>query len=370
MLNALEADRARIVVLEAEISKLELSLYALRTEKKLAQQRIASYKYPVLTLPNEIVSEIFIHFLPIYPLCPPIRGPYSPTLLTRICHKWREIALANPLLWRAILLSNDIPREHQFYMCETWVSRARACPLSIHVDDNNDTIPVLEDFTALFTRCAHLKISLGGSDIPTIRGPTPFLRHLDFSLRYPPFGQAIPAFTEAPLLRTVILNDAASNIILPWAQLTSLTLISIFPHECLPILQKTSTLVHCDLRLFVWPYDPTDITLPYLESLALGFPWGQGSDMTGFIHIFTVPALHSLQISEQSFGPRPIDSIVSFLSKSSCKLQDLRITGERSVTQKSYREAFSSIGTLSFSHADEEDSEVESDSEVSFDGGR
>ncbi|KAJ7918132.1 hypothetical protein B0H13DRAFT_2187907, partial [Mycena leptocephala] len=96
MLNALELDRARVVVLEAEISKLELSLSALRTEKILAQQRLASYKYPVLTLPNEIVSEIFIHFLPIYPLCPPIRGPYSPTLLTRICHKWREITLANP----------------------------------------------------------------------------------------------------------------------------------------------------------------------------------------------------------------------------------------------------------------------------------
>ncbi|KAJ7918135.1 hypothetical protein B0H13DRAFT_301159 [Mycena leptocephala] len=348
MLNTLEVDRTRVEVLEAEFSKLEPSLYA----------------YPVLTLPNEIVSEIFIHFLPIYPLCPPASGPYSPTLLTRICHKWREIALANPLLWRAILLSNDIPREHQLHMCKTWLSRARACPLSIHIDDNNDPMPVSEIFAALSTHCAyweHLKVK--ASFLPAIEFQTPFLRHLDLSLPRP-LSHAVHAFTEAHLLRTVILNSVTSNIILPWAQLTSLTLTSIFPHECLPILQKTSTLVHCDLRLFSWPCDPTDITLPHLESLALGFPLGQGPDMMGFIHIFTVPALHSLQISEQSFGPRPIDSLVSFLSKSGCKLQELRIMGERSVTQKSYREKFPSIGTLSFSHDDEEGSDVETDLDV------
>ncbi|KAJ7918139.1 hypothetical protein B0H13DRAFT_1993508, partial [Mycena leptocephala] len=278
MLNVLEVDRARIVALEAEISELELSL-----------------------------------------------GPSSPTLLTRICHKWREIALANPLLWRAILLSNDIPREHRLHI-------ARACPLSIHIDDNNDPMPVSEIFNALSTHCAyweHLKVE--ASFFPAI---------------------------ETPLLRTVILNGATSKIILPWAQLTSLTLTSVFPHECLPILQKTSTLVHCDLRLFAWPYDHTNITLPYLESLALECLLGEGSNfITGLIDAFTVIALRSLQISEHGLGPNPIDSLISFFSKSGCKLQELRITGERSVTQESYREAFPSIGTLSFSHDDEEDSE-------------
>jgi hypothetical protein len=241
-----------------------------------------------------------------------------------------------------------------------WLSRTRACPLSIHIDDNNDPTPVSEIFNALSTHCAyweHLKVE--ASFLPAIEVRMPFLRHLDLSLPHRPLVHAIPTFTETTLLRTVILNGSASKIILPWAQLTSLTLTSIFPHDCLPILQKTSTLVHCDLRLFSWPYDRIDITLPYLESLALGFPLGQGPDMIGFIHIFTVPALHSLQISEQALGPRPIDSLISFLSKSGCKLQELRITGERSETQRSYREAFPSIGTLSFSRVDKENSEVE-----------
>jgi hypothetical protein len=102
MLADLEADRARVADLDAQISHLERSLSALREEKNLAQERLDSYKYPVLTLPNEIVSEIFIHSLPAYPEYPPLTGLHSPTLLTHICRRWREIALGAPALWRAI----------------------------------------------------------------------------------------------------------------------------------------------------------------------------------------------------------------------------------------------------------------------------
>ncbi|KAJ7871612.1 hypothetical protein B0H13DRAFT_2554411 [Mycena leptocephala] len=84
MLSGLEADRTRIADLDAQISDLERSLSALREEKNLAQERLDSYKYPVLTLPNEIVSNIFVHFLPAYPEYPPLAGLLSPTLLTHI----------------------------------------------------------------------------------------------------------------------------------------------------------------------------------------------------------------------------------------------------------------------------------------------
>ncbi|KAJ7734773.1 hypothetical protein DFH07DRAFT_119987 [Mycena maculata] len=56
---------------------------------------------PVLDLPTGIVCEILVHFLPVYPDRPPALGPYSPTVLCKICHTWREIALSTPVLWRA-----------------------------------------------------------------------------------------------------------------------------------------------------------------------------------------------------------------------------------------------------------------------------
>ncbi|KAJ7932065.1 hypothetical protein B0H13DRAFT_809491, partial [Mycena leptocephala] len=105
MLAHLEADRARITDLEAQILHLEHSLRALRIEKSQAQRRLDSYTYPVLTLPNEIVSEIFMRFLPTYPRFPPFTGILSPTILTQICRKWREIALGTPALWS--VMSNE-----------------------------------------------------------------------------------------------------------------------------------------------------------------------------------------------------------------------------------------------------------------------
>jgi hypothetical protein len=163
----------------------------------------------------------------------------------------------------------------------------------------------------------------------------------------------ITAFSSAPLLRTAILNSGSvSNIILPWAQLTLLTLKWVYPNECLSILQKTSNLVHCDLRLPVSPYDPNDIILPYLKSWAL--EGAQDSFLTNFFDNFTVPALHRLQIWEHSWnirpsgGPNPIDSLTSLISRSGCKLQELCIMGERAIHNGSYREAFPAIGTISF----------------------
>ncbi|KAJ7113015.1 hypothetical protein C8R44DRAFT_552140, partial [Mycena epipterygia] len=89
----------RITALDAQISDLERSLLSLRNECRMAQARLDAHVYPVLTLPDEIVSEIFVGTLPEYPLSPPVYGLLSPTSLSQICHQWREIALSTPMLW-------------------------------------------------------------------------------------------------------------------------------------------------------------------------------------------------------------------------------------------------------------------------------
>ncbi|KAJ7903835.1 hypothetical protein B0H13DRAFT_2025532, partial [Mycena leptocephala] len=145
MLIALDADRTRLVEIQTQILDLEHSLFSsenprdlepslatLRTEKTEVQGRLDSYIYPVLTLPNEIVSEIFVHFVPPYPQRPPLTGILSPNTLARICRQWREVALATPALWRAIRLSDDrIVLERQRHIADTWLSRSRFCPLSV-----------------------------------------------------------------------------------------------------------------------------------------------------------------------------------------------------------------------------------------------
>ncbi|KAJ7215131.1 hypothetical protein B0H12DRAFT_1154905 [Mycena haematopus] len=353
MLSSLAADRARVADLDAEILFFERSLSALRIQKAYIQQRLDSYTYPVLQLPNEIISEIFVHFLPIYPLCPPLIGPDSPILLTQICRVWRAIAMETPALWRAISLPDpdpDIPFADQAFLSGAWLSRSRGCPISVSWFNPDDftmsrVAEVLHAMVPYRARLEHLGYNrVSHSQLRSIEGPMPLLRSLDLALH----GQdgrpnTKISFLEAPLLRTVLLNAYAVEIImLPWAQLTSLALHGIFPEECVPILQHTSNLVHCELALLEDSDDENvpDVTLPFLESLTLTHILEDNS-VTGYLQTLTVPALRRLRVPESFLGPNPIDTLTSFMStRGSGQLQELCVTGIRSVSDSSYRCAF------------------------------
>ncbi|KAJ7641171.1 hypothetical protein FB45DRAFT_714809, partial [Roridomyces roridus] len=84
-------------------------------------------------LPNEITSEIFLHFLPPYPACPPLTGLGSPTSLTHICRKWREISWATPKLWRAFSTAYKANQPEHIQAVQNWLERSGSCPLSIEL---------------------------------------------------------------------------------------------------------------------------------------------------------------------------------------------------------------------------------------------
>jgi hypothetical protein len=160
------------------------------------------------------------------------------------------------------------------------------------------------------------------------------------------------AFLEAPLLRTVILNDLSLNVVLPWPQLTSLTLFGVYPRQCVTILQKTSNLVYCKLVVY---FDSDgqprpDIALPYLESLSID--QYDATPVTDFLKTFIVPALRSLKTREEILGASPIESLTVFISKSGCKLEEVHITRRCSLPQDSYRKAFPLIHRFSFDEGD------------------
>ncbi|KAJ7883973.1 hypothetical protein B0H13DRAFT_2537684, partial [Mycena leptocephala] len=245
----------------------------------------------------------------------------SPTVLTHICRKWREIALTTPGLWRAISLSDRGTSITPADLSEV-LSRSGCCPLSIAMDDYAfDYGATPEDvFSAVVThreRWEYLKLSICLPDFPTIKGRLPLLRHVN--LRFEDDAPVI-VVDEAPLLRTAILSALdLSNVAFPWGQLTSLTLDRLEPDDCVPILHQTSNLVHCELSLYDWDYDdsnpPPDITLPCLESLSL---IDREGPLPGYLNTFVVPVLRSLYIREPSLEPNPIPSLASFISKSGC----------------------------------------------------
>ncbi|KAJ7039934.1 hypothetical protein C8F04DRAFT_1085367, partial [Mycena alexandri] len=290
-----------------------------------AERTLDAHKYPVLTLPNEITSEIFLHFLPVYPQCPPVAGLHSPTNLTLICRKWRAIALATPTLWRAVYLSLEtgFPFVQQIHIFDIWLHRSLRYPISVTVKEN-DHSTVARNFVFSSAQCArleYLKITLILMDPPFLglAGPMPLLHHLELVFENMHDPDPI-IFGEAPLLRSVVLNDnAASIFVLPWAQLTSLTLDHVWLHECVPVLQQTSNLVYCKLNLL--PYNSgavwwPDVTLSCLKSLSL-VPGGDDKEIK-YLETIIVPALRELQIEEEILE-NPIGTLESFISKSGCR---------------------------------------------------
>ncbi|KAK7024022.1 F-box domain-containing protein [Favolaschia claudopus] len=351
MLATLAADRKRLAEIQHQIFDLERTLAALKLENSTVQRRLDAYQYPVLTLPNEIISEIFLNVLPPYPECAPYLGLHSPLNLTHICRKWRQIAFATPRLWRALLLGpTDVWNDLQ----GVWVDRSGCCPLSIAVDDGFKEEQMvyrggefLEAILPYRDRCEYLQLITTDFPLPLIPGSWPSLRHLDLDLSNDLDLRL--DLSDVPLLRSARLECASAHSLdLPWTQLTLLRMHTIRLDQALDVLQKATKLRRCELDLEIdfgvddemLEAGPRVVTLPHLESLRLS---GDGEPMTDTLSYFNLPALSILDVNEELLHPYPIGSLRSFISRSSCSLKHVGIEGWRSVADGAYPAAFPSI---------------------------
>ncbi|KAK7055873.1 F-box domain-containing protein [Favolaschia claudopus] len=293
MQKNLEADRACVAEIDAEIAWHEQCIAELQSRRVIASQALDAYKYPVLKLPNEIVSEIFLHFLPPSTICPPLTGLHSPSLLTHICSKWRAIALSTPDLWTTVPVSKF--REGRDHIASEWLTRSPSRLLTVRIHGLVEEDVSRGMYSAIMShraRLEHLTIIVPGHNIDLLEGPMPLLRHLHLDLWQLSDSQLV-VLDNAPLLCSVVLSHQAAYLVeLPWLQLTSLTL------QC-----QTPNLAQCELTLFVRGDDPLPpVRLPRLQSLLL-----RGYKEHGEDHL----------------GEDPLDALSHFFSQSGCNLEEL-----------------------------------------------
>ncbi|KAK7024900.1 WD40 repeat-like protein, partial [Favolaschia claudopus] len=97
-------------------------------EKAVVQQSLDRIIYPILTVPVEITSEIFLQCLPDAPTEP--RAYSAPFLLSQICSVWRQIALNNPRLWAALHVHLDSRLDFQ-NLIQNLLPRAGSVPFTL-----------------------------------------------------------------------------------------------------------------------------------------------------------------------------------------------------------------------------------------------
>ncbi|KAK7012854.1 F-box domain-containing protein [Favolaschia claudopus] len=145
--------RLRLSEIEIQLKQLEVgattrarckaritTLSTLEEERHSIQEKLAHTTFPILTLPVEITSEIFLSLLSSSP--PSFPRPYprvAPILLTQVCRTWRNIAYSLPRLWATLHLSFPYPwrRKVQQWSNEytsfirDWLRRAGTAPLTL-----------------------------------------------------------------------------------------------------------------------------------------------------------------------------------------------------------------------------------------------
>ncbi|KAJ7186379.1 hypothetical protein C8R46DRAFT_1341827 [Mycena filopes] len=313
---------------------------------------------PIPNLPPEIASEIFLHFLPVYPECPPPSGSTSPVLLPQICRHWREIALSTPRLWRAIKIVIRVSGgkyPQALDRLTTWLARSAESPLSLHIQmaRNFSFLRLfVHEFVPHRHRLEYLVVEGPFKLFSSLRGDMPLLQSLtltcpNHSSREPPTD----IFSGTPKLMDVVLCTFDKRVmLLPLAQLTSLSVEFVSPPECTEILRIAVNLVRCTFTIYT-DREETNTPDPVIpvhhhRLRHLTFRPVDGQVIDGLLRVLTLPGLQTLKIYKYGFT---LTALAALLAHSQCTLLELRVThvGFTEVTSEAtYREALPSIVTI------------------------
>ncbi|KAF7308436.1 hypothetical protein HMN09_00692400 [Mycena chlorophos] len=293
----------------------------------------------ILSLPPEILAEIFTAYLPTYPVTADLKSSHSPFHLTHICRQLADIATSTPTLWRAIRLcapreSSAIMRSLQsdFEMLSTAFGRAGSCPLSIQLK-GNPGLWIAGVIGAIFpyrTRWEYLSLDIDRSTLSSLVAPMPML--LGLHLSNWDFFPLCLSHIETPRLRSASIWYLHPSSPLPWSQLTHLQYREAPLSECLTVLGQTPMLVWCKLWVTLDDVDEPDTAAPvelrFLRALLLITPNEDedGDDPPCFVlRYLACPSLRTLRLNQLALSPSQLVYLQDFVARSGCKIQDLML---------------------------------------------
>ncbi|KAJ7153405.1 hypothetical protein C8R43DRAFT_1235392 [Mycena crocata] len=339
MLTTANELRTRLQRFDADIAQHELSLRSLREARTaiLEELRLALI-YPVLTLPFEITSQIFLDCLPRDSFEFNRRYPSqdeAPVVFTRVCRSWRAVALSTSALWTNvhIELDSDDGSGHidskWVALLAIWFQRSHPQPLSVVVSnrsytDPDETLIAVLEYHSPRWRDATLKLPFNHFSRLGAPASLPLLERLTLSAHgSPDMINPISAFRHAPLLQHVCLEAGMhpSDLILPWGQLTTVEFYGATADDCLELLHLVPNVVTCILDV-QYASHALSLGSPLMSLRSFTFSGPAG---WGILRYMTMPALQELDLTRCPPGPRNITQLFQFVARSECQLRYLKL---------------------------------------------
>ncbi|KAJ7160268.1 hypothetical protein C8R46DRAFT_366327 [Mycena filopes] len=282
--------RARVEELSLAILRQKEVLNGLEDARSKIQGQINEIVDPISRLPFELSSCIFELTLP----ADLPKSNRALITLLNVSHSWTTIALSTPSLWASMRVTSPHTSHDPF---ETWLSRARASPLSLSLYGAPDPLA-----RPLVARCApqvhRLALYLGSG---------PELSSIDYRF------SSLTTSTIAPKGR--VLEER--------------TYFSI--SQALELLRAAPGLVKCEfISLFDGPIRPPEygspLVLPCLTHMYLGnleMYENAGDSTARILQCLTLPALEHLSIS--LFDITNPSDFLSFVTRSAPPLRFLEV---------------------------------------------
>jgi hypothetical protein len=326
-------------------------LHQLEQQKNSLKQHINAHRSPLLRLPPEITSEIFMSYLAYhgYTVTYELDGHFdllitkTPLLFGRICSAWRKLAWSTPRLWCSLLL--DLER-HKIdpVLVEQWIKRSCGLPLSIWAFLVYDT----EEFHASSVAIMHVIAQHSQRwcnivlDLPFfcyeslehIKGHLPNLQSIAIDHEYSGLSEQrdtvfqFTMFSDTPLLRSLTISrlEELNQFAFPTDNLTKLRLLHQPINESLEMLQRSPRLIQCDFIDIQGHANAQliHILADQLESLKLMFFNDYPDRISDVFDALTIPALRELFFDAEGFY-FPHSSFISLITRSSCSLQTLTL---------------------------------------------
>ncbi|KAJ7797339.1 hypothetical protein B0H14DRAFT_60023 [Mycena olivaceomarginata] len=334
--------RAQVSDLNSAISRQERILDDMRTRLQNLQNQLDSVAYPVLTLPPEMTSEIFIHCLPSKTYMDVVNTNEAPLLLTHVCRVWRQIAISTPALWATFGIEDMRGLLRLAEIAQTWFKRAQKCPLSVRLHGQPPADDTFSSFMKTLRRHSgemrSLELQLHVEDFEDVN--THLLEGSVFTMLQKlsididntrKNSDAVVIFNNVPLLHEVIMIAVTPSFaVLPWQQLTKFTGEEYEVRECIEVIRLMPNLLECVFSAF--EMDDGDATRfgtvshPNMQHFTLSEstlyrPYRPFR--TKILTVVIFPSLETLEISgTDNFDAEELDS---FLQRSSPPLRKLAV---------------------------------------------